>query len=329
MLKLFKKNMALQVLLIVVALVVLWWRSLVEPPALAVHDGDGILYALLVKVFGSLPRLCVVIAMLLVLAEGTVLNLTLADAKLVPQNTLLPIFLYVLCVSASTNTLTPMLLVCAVLIVFLRQLLVHGTLITISTGRICSATALVSICSMIYIPAAAFLLTYILVATVYRLYNWRDIAALILGLAAPYTFLVLVLYLADGLEPWWNGVVEAVANIHISVLPVDTMSLVANILFTVIVMVSIFFLWSKLSEKTTNWKTNAAVVMQITVGAVVMSLCSRLLPFELTVLAAPFALCGTHLLLPESVPHTYGRNKRRKWIYETLFVVIIIVAALC
>lgn len=330
MLKLFKQNMALQVLLILVALVILWCRQLIEPPALPTSAADGVLYTLIVKALGGVPRLCVVLAMLLVVAEGVILNLTMANVNLVPQTTLMPTFLYVLCASATTSTLTPAILVCAVLLLFINRLIIRGTLITISIDRICSATALISICSLLYLPAAFFLLSYLLVAAGYRLYNWREVATMILGLAAPYSLLVFVLYMFGGLTPWWDTTTAAINSIQVTMSSIGTVPMVANIVLATIFAVSLFIFGNKLSERTVTWKANAHVVLYLTVGGLAMSLCGQVLPLDMSVFAAPFALCGTHLLMADTtMHHTYARGKRRQWIYDILLVLIIVAAILC
>ena len=119
--------------------------------------------------------------MLLVLIEGVLLNILLSDMGLVPQTTLLPTLLYIVFLSAPATTLTPMILVSAALIACTWQLSLKGTLLTISTSRICSATAIIGLCSLFYLPALAIIVSYLLVAISYRLYNWRDITTMMLG----------------------------------------------------------------------------------------------------------------------------------------------------
>ena len=329
MLKLFGKNMGLQVLLILAVVLVLWWRPLMSPPAMALSEYDGVLYGLIVKMFGHLPRLAVVIAILFVLGEAVALNLLLADAGLVPQTTLLPTLLYIVGVSAPASTLSPMILVNAILIVILYQLRIRGTLLTIPTEKICSATALIGICTMIYLPAAMFLISYILVAVMFRLYGWRDWATLILGLAAPYVLLLPVLYVTNHLDWWLAATSASIGQMGINIAGGDTLPLIANIILAAIIAISLIGLWGRLSEKTMQWQTNASTVMLLAVGGLGMLFCTQLLPVPLHFFAIPFALCGTHLLLPERTRRTTGSRRSRNWIFDTLFFVILVAALLC
>ena len=194
--------MALQVLLILVALALFWGRAIASPQPMP--EGDAILYNLLSKTLTHTPLPAVIIAMLLVLAEGILLNLVLASAALVPQTSLLPTLLYITAASATATTLTPALLINAILIACLHRLMIHGTPLTLPTSRICSVAALIGLASMISLPATAFLLTYLLVAINYRLYGWRDWTAMLLGFAAPYIALVIMLLFTGDLSSWWS-----------------------------------------------------------------------------------------------------------------------------
>lgn len=330
MLKLFKSNMALQALLILVALVLLWLRPLLAPPPMASAPTDGILYSIILPLFNAVPRVAVIVAMLLVLAEGVLLNLLLADINLVPQTTLLPTLLYIIFMSAPATTITPMILVAGALIACTRQLSLKGSLLTISTTRICSATALISICSLFYIPALAILVSYLLVAVSYRLYGWRDVVTMLLGFLAPYVLLVTVLFMTDGLAAWWASTAAVLGDITFMVTATDTLPLIANIMLALIFLVSVFMLWSHLGEHTVVWQKNASTVMLVTVGGIITLLFSRLLPIDLAAFALPFALCGTHMLMPASGRTTViGRRKQRPWIYDILLAIIIIAAFVC
>ena len=330
MLNLFRKNMAVQVLLIIVALVLLWLRPLMTPPPMtAGTDTDGVLYALLVDWLSGVPRLTVIIAMILVLAEGVMLNILLSDMGLVPQTTLLPTLLYIIMMSAPATTLTPMVPVSAALIGCTYLLMLRGTLLTIPTSRICSATALIGLCSLFYLPALAIFVSYLFVAISFRLYNWRDIVALLLGLLAPYVLLVTVLFMTDGLAEWWGTTAAALGGFSFHIAKTEPLPLIANIILTLIIAAAIFMLWGKLGEHPVLWQKNATTVMLLSIGAIIMLFYSHLLPVNLSFFAIPFALCGTHMLLPKLNGGITGRHKQRLWIYDVIFILTFAAALVC
>ena len=201
--KLFNQSILLQAVVILLAMLALWAPALAAPAAMPAAGGATPLYDLLARWLQAVPLVAVIIAMVLVLVEGVLLNLLLVDAGLTPQNSLLPTLLYIIAMSAPATTLTPMVLVAALMIACLRRLTLKGTLLTISVERACAATAMIGLASLFYLPAALFIISYMLAAINYRLYGWKDWAAMILGFIAPYILLVTVLMFTGGLQDWW------------------------------------------------------------------------------------------------------------------------------
>ena len=330
MLNLFRKNMAVQVLLIIVALVLLWLRPLMTPTLMTAEPStDGVLYALLVNWLSGVPRLAVIIAMILVLAEGIMLNILLSDMGLVPQTTLLPTLLYITMMSAPATTLTPMVPVSAALIGCAYLLMLRGTLLTIPTSRICSATALIGLCSLFYLPSLTIIVSYLFVAISFRLYNWRDIVALLLGLLAPYVLLVTVLFMTDGLAEWWSATAAALGGFSFHIAETEPLPLIANIILALIAAAAIFMMWGKLGEHPVLWQKNASTVMLLAIGGIIMLFYSHLLPVNLSFFAIPFAFCGTHILLPKRNGGTIGRRKQHLWIYDVILILTFVAALVC
>ena len=319
--------MAVQVLLIVAAMLLLWGRAIVKPVAMA--DSDAVLYHLLYLGLQSLPRLAVVIAMLLVLAEGVWLNLLLSNVGLVPQTTLLPTLLYVVMMSAPATTLTPMILVCGILIGITHQLMLRTTLLTISTDKVCSTTALIGLASMFYLPSLAFILTYLLVVVNYRLYSWRDWMSMLLGFLAPYIFLILILFLTDNLTIWWSGTYYSLADITLNSGAASPLASAANIALLLVFVASLIVLWGHLGEHPIVWQKNATTVMLLAVGGVGMLAYSRVFPVDMRFFALPFALCGMHFFMPEKRNFSYGRRKKRSWLPDIILIIMIIAAIVC
>lgn len=328
MIKLLQRNMALQVVLILAVLILLWLRPLTLSPAMDGGDHPAILYSLLCQWFASLPRLAVVIAMLLVLAEGIMLNLLLANVNLVSQSSLLPTLLYIVAMSAGATTLTPLVLVNAALIACLNQLMLRGTLLTISLSKACGATLLIGIASLFYQPAALLILSYLLIAANYRLYSWRDWAVMILGFAAPYLMLILVLFMTDSLAGWWQ---QTLASL-IPSLQLGSTSLpsVASIVLAGIFLWSILLLLGRMSERPVLWQRNASTVLLCSVGALGMMFFSTLIPIRIALFAIPFCFSTNRMLTSAFETATgFGRKRQRLWIYDSLLVLILIAAFLC
>ena len=327
MIKLFNKNMALQALLILVVTGLFWGQALANPQPLP--DGDGVLYHLLHQALSSVPLIAVILAMILVLTEGVLLNLILAGANLVPQTSLLPTLLYIIAASATATTITPIILVNIILIACLNRLMLHGTALSIPTQRICNISALIGLASMISLPATVFLLTYLLVAVNYRLYSWRDWAALLLGFMAPYITLVVILAFTGNIEQWWQQTINGLLSAGITVNSTSALKVIADIVLILIMILALFSLIGRLSEKTVILQKNMTTVMLFVVGGIAMLFYQQTIPIEPANFAIPFALCGTILMLPTRPTITLSRKKKRTWINDTLLILTILSALLC
>jgi hypothetical protein len=307
MLKLLEKNTALQIIVILAVTTLLWLPSLSHPQPMEPPPSFAPLYDLLYNLSPS-PLLSVILAILLILAGGTCLNIILVNASLVPQNTLLPTLLYTLFMSATATTLSSSLLVGVLAIAVVRMLLLHTTLLTIPSNKIFAATALIGICSLLYLPSLTLLLTYLLVVVSYRLYNWRDWMVLLLGLLAPYLLLLIVFYLNNTLS---------ISNINLQIqlsafnFQPSTPNF-ANALLLLLFLLALFLLARRLPEKTTLWQKNATTVLLLTVAALAQLPFSSFFPANLQPFAIPFALSATHLLLPDNRHrHPYRRQRKK------------------
>ncbi|MBQ9417410.1 MAG: hypothetical protein IJU19_02390 [Bacteroidales bacterium] len=327
MLKLMRKSTVVQLLVLVAAMVLLWGRAVVHPVPMEEVEGSGLLYGLLQSWLGALPRLSVVLAALLVLAEGMGFNLLLSRVGLVGKDSLLPALLFIVVSSAPAAALSPAVLVNGLLVLYVQQALLRGTLLTIPTGKVCSATALLGVASLVYLPAAAFLLSYLLVVTIYRLYSWRDWAALLLGLLAPYVLVVAVLYLTGDVATWWERTLGEFSQLGLHFSAADLWPAVGRVVLVALAVYSLIVASRRMNENPMAWQKNAQVVIACFVGAVALWVGTALFPPDARYLAVAFTLTGTQMLTVKPT-YTAGR-KRRQWLPEVLMLTLIIAALLC
>ena len=323
--------MVVQAVLLIVALLLLWGRALLAPAPMAAGDHPAVLYGLLCRWLAAVPRLAAVIAMLLVLAEGFTLNLLLASVNLVSQNSLLPTLLYIVATSAGATTLTPVILVNGIAIAGLHQLMLRGTLLTITADKICGATMLIGLATLFYQPAVLLMLGYLLIASSYRLYNWKDWMLMLLGFAMPYALLLPVLHLTDGLATWWDTTLASLRDLHLHTGDAGTLATIASLFLAAVLLWGLTAAVSRISERPVLWQKNATTVMLFTVGGIGMMLFSPLLPLQMPFLAIPFAFV-THRLLFAATERPAGFGRRRKqhaWLYDLLLIAVIIAALLC
>ena len=328
MLRLFEKSTIIQVILILAVTVLLWAKAFATPQPMVPTGHYSPLYDFLCQLALS-PTLSTILALLLVIGGGVYLNLILANANLVPQNSLLPTLFFVIAMSANTPALSPALLAALVIVVIVERLLLHSTLLTVPSNKIFATAALIGIASMLYLPALSLIVAYLLIAINYRLYGWRDWMMLLLGLLAPYLFLWSVQLFTDDLLPSFVLMGNDLSAISPTIGDCTVLQGIANIFLLATFIISLFIVWSRLGERPVVWQKNGTTVMILTVAAIAMLPFTQLFPVDLKFFAVPFSFCLCHRLsLPRK--HTTGRHKPwRNHLYGLLFILIIIAAILC
>lgn len=327
MLKLLKKSTTVQLLVLAVAMVLLWGRAVVHPVAMTAVDGGGLLYELLLDWLGGCPLLAVLLTAVLVLAEGIGLNLLLSDIGLTSKDSLLPALLYVVVMSAPATPLSPAVLIGGALIIYLHQAMLRGTLLTIPTGKVCSATALLGVCTLIYLPSVLLLLSYLVVVVAYRLYSWRDWMALMLGLLAPYIAVGMVLYLMGGIDTWWTHTTDSASMLGLHIAHISTWSLVGRIVIVLLAAYSLVVAIQRMNEYPMAWQKNAQVVLGVYAGAAAMVLLTEVVPPDVRFLAVPFTLSGTQMLTVK--PTLSPRRKSHNWLPDMLLILTIVASLIC
>lgn len=329
MLKLFEKSTVLQVVFILAATALLWIKAFGNPQPMAAAGDFAPLYTLLEGLSLS-PLLSVAIAMILVLLGGFLFNLMLTNAGIASQNSLLPTMMFVAVMSASSPSLSPQLLAALITIAVVNMLMLHSTLLTVASDKIFGAAALIGIASLFYLPALTLVVAYLLIAINYRLYGWRDWMVFLLGLAAPYLLLWTVQYLQGNLAESFAAMGNDFSSISLSVGTPTALQAVANAFLLGAFAISLFVVWRRLGEKTVVWQKNATTVMVITLAALAILPFAQIFPADLHFFAIPFAFCAAQRLdLHPRRNYASRRPSWRQYLYDLLFVLIIVAAILC
>lgn len=321
--------MLIQALVILLAVVALWWRAIVSPVPMPEPQAGAVLYGVLYSWLSDTPHLAAIIGMLLVIIGGVALNVVLVNHNLSNQSALLPTLLYIICMSAQGTTLTPMVIVSLLMVCCMGELTIKGPLLTIPPERACAATALIGLCSMFYLPSALLILSYMLVAINYSLYSGRDWAVMILGFLAPCILLATVLMFTDGLDDWWQGVADAVANVHFQTTAVSPLKAVGCIVLAAALVSGLVVVWRRSSDSTMLWQKNALTLISTLPGGLAILAVTCLFPIDMQLFALPFSFAVGCLLMPSHRTSTLGTRRKREWIYTVILILIFIAALVC
>lgn len=317
MIKIFKNNILLQTIIIFAFALTVWLLTMhtaIMPEPIDSAPFYNIIYRLL----APYPLASSCIAMILVLGEALLLAIILNDHKMIPQNTVMPMLFFVTTMAANGFSLDPILFVNLIMLIILRKLLLKGSLLTISFDIVISVAAWTSIASMFFMPAILLLIPVLLSFTIFNLYNWRSLAMTILGLMAPYIIYVAVLFIGGITfklpELDWNQ--------YLSLFRFSTPKLLEGI-YLLIAIVGIFSVIDSQRERVVVYRKNTSLILITVWSALLMSVFvtwNDNFADILQLFALPFAYVLSLLFL---------NAKGKKWIWESLFLITIIIPIIC
>lgn len=313
MIALFKRNVTLQYVVIVILAVVMLVGHLVQILSSTAANGESHL--------GWMPHLGgsvieTFIAFILVFAEGYWLNRLLYKCKLVAANSLLPMLLYILLMTAQGpwHLWSPMLLVNLLLLAVLRLTLVFSERPSISDQSLLSAAALCALCTII-LPSAWILFFFLMVVlTRFQLYTWRYWVLALLGFLVPYFPWLLIHYLSGDLVEALSSYWQQVICFRIVIEPTNWAGWVENIFFLILLVGGTAFGLSLRNDRTEVGNLNNALLMNLFLVGLLSLFYKTLFPVWQQAFALPFAYIVSLVFL--SVP--------RKWYWGLTFIALIV-----
>ena len=138
MLKTFRTNIPLQIAIILVASALLWIKSFIHPQQ-AILEGGGDFYHFICGEMS--PVVATIVAFVLVLAEGVLLNSILYRHKMITQSSLLPMLFYIIAMSIGHPALSPVIVGSLFLLIGIDQLLLTSTLLSVGLDKIFGGAA--------------------------------------------------------------------------------------------------------------------------------------------------------------------------------------------
>lgn len=321
MLRIFRQNALLQLIIILMVGLGLWMPSFLNLAEMESMGGTP-LYDLIYNWLSPHPLLAAVIAFVLVLEEGWLLNLALYRHKITSQNTLLPMFVYVCLMShgGEALTLSPMILVNIMVIGSVSEMMVPDTL-TVHQDQILRSATFASLASLFYLPALLLLVPLVIAFVVNSLYRWRHWVLLLLGFVAPYIVVFTVCFLNDRLTYSFYLMRSMLMDFSFTrlILPDSVWGYIAQIGTLLLVMVSLVNLVSTINEHTTMYRVNITTVCLPMVAGLLMLGFDSLFVVNLQLIAlSAAAMVAVYLL--ESNP----TSKRKVITYDIIFLLIIL-----
>jgi hypothetical protein len=311
MLRIFRTNVVLQIFIILIVAVLMWIGVFIHPRPTPI-EGGGQLYYWITGLLS--PLASTIIAFVLVIVEGVLLNSMLYRHKMMTQSSLMPLLFYIIAMSIGRPTLTPMLLGSLFLIIGMSQLMLTTTLLSLDLDKIFGASASIA-CATLFCPAmAVFLVPLIANMFNFSLYGWRDWTMLILGILAPYIVLETYYYMVDELFYRNYLILYGLTDINWSV-GGSLIDWIGSLIFLLLFVVGFGSTVINGQNKTINFKKNLTAILLFTVGSILFTLYTHIFPVHTQAFAIPFALCTTLLFVDP---------KRDEWWQNLIFVLVIV-----
>lgn len=316
MLKSFRQSSLLQIIVILLVTAILWLRAFVDPSPMATEHYFSPIYSLIQGLLATSPRLCTAITLVLIIFEAVWLNIILASNKMNKANWMMPTLLFILAISWRPEqlTLSPILLAWIPILAATTQMLTKGNT-TLEVDRIFNAAFCIGVASLCYLPTIVFVIPLLLVFITYKLYRWRDFIVALLGIAAPIFILFIYAFLADKLDYFIILIGHDIVNLRFSTNDADIADIITNIFFIFILLASLFAQLSSLNDKTIQQRINTIIFILPLVATLLLLPYDSLFTVNTQFAAIPFAFLTANFLATE---------RKRKWINETLFWLIII-----
>ncbi len=301
----------LQIFIILIVAVLMWIGVFIHPRPTPI-EGGGQLYYWITGLLS--PLASTIIAFVLVIVEGVLLNSMLYRHKMMTQSSLMPLLFYIIAMSIGRPTLTPMLLGSLFLIIGMSQLMLTTTLLSLDLDKIFGASASIA-CATLFCPAmAVFLVPLIANMFNFSLYGWRDWTMLILGILAPYIVLETYYYMVDELFYRNYLILYGLTDINWSV-GGSLIDWIGSLIFLLLFVVGFGSTVINGQNKTINFKKNLTAILLFTVGSILFTLYTHIFPVHTQAFAIPFALCTTLLFVDP---------KRDVWWQNLIFVLVIV-----
>jgi hypothetical protein len=219
MIRFFKSSFVVQYCAICITGFILWGKSFLEPPLMPVPEGFVPIYSFLYSLLSGFPLIQVIAGYLLVIISAIILNRLLYGHNIVPKNTSMAGFVFMILMSYYPEFLTiqPVNIAVFFLLLIMNQLL-RSYNKEEPLDLIYSSGFLATIGSFVYFP---FIFFYGLILTsfiFFRSVKWREWVSSFFGFLTPFFFLATYYFWFDQFIPK-TGEYLGMFTIHADFIP--------------------------------------------------------------------------------------------------------------
>lgn len=259
--KTFKKNYPLQLALLAIIPLLLWSPAFISPPSLITTSFDMPIYKLIYSVLSPLKTLSTILAFILVLLQGLLINSIFSSNQLCPKTTFLPAFIYILLLSSdyTSMTISPILIL-NTFILFSIFFIFRSYDKSEGLDEAYNANLFIALATLTFAPAILLILWIWLSLLNYKSYKWRYWIISILGFLTPMIFLLIYYFLTDKLLARSNFFYESfyhLPNFYIYLEPIQVVFYISMGIFG---LVTLFNTLANKSDNNINYRKKTNVI---------------------------------------------------------------------
>ena len=301
----------------------MWAGRLISPLPMAPSSNLTPLYTIFYKLLSGLPFVATLVAFLLNLAAGALINNLLYERHLLQYNTLLPMFIYIVTTSMipQGQTLNPMFFVNILIIWMFYYLICTDTKFKLTSKQILDSALLLSISTLLYFPAITLAVPFLIIfIIIYRLYNVKDIVSLLLGFFAPYVVIFTYTFMTDQTLSYLKSMGYLLSHPILINGTGSTIQLVLYSFFILFLLYGIIYLLNYSRNQTIIFRNNATIVSIILVSSISLVFFCPHFSIETQAFAIPFAFIANLWIFGKHI---------KPWIPNAILTVWTLLSILC
>ncbi len=319
-LRFFKKNFVLQLILFFLFAVLLWLDGFIFPKAAAENWINTPFYHYIIYLFGLLPAIIgVLFAFFLLLGQALILNQTIINTKLMPRNTFMLAFIYVLLMSYTPDSLRlhPVLIANFFLILSFRTIinmynLKEPYIETFNAGL------LITIASLIYLPSLLSIIFLGSLFLIYRIFDIRVWIISVLGVITPFLFLFTYYFWFDKTKVFFEEYVFFFKNIQSFNFENQTSYYVFGAVISFLTLISLGKIIGDSPSKVINIRKMLGLIISFAFITLITYLyAGSFSPFHVMISFIPISIMVAYFFM-------YSRAKIISEIFVTVLIVLIL-----
>ncbi len=258
----FKSSYFSQFVLIFIIAFSLWFWSIIHPKIFEGAESIQSVFNLFNTWISYKIWIGPIIGFLALACQALFLNSVLIKNEIVPKNTLVPAFIYILVGSQFPEILmfNPSSIALILLILSLDRIFkCYGN--NDPNRELLSASLYISLASLFYFPSISILLLVYIAIVNFSISNWRALIIPLIGTSIPYIYLASYYYIDNQLNTRYLEYISYFNSIRLANISVpDHYYIVWGLLF-ILVLISFFYFWMHIQEKNIIIRKKMSIIM--------------------------------------------------------------------